>query len=177
MCSTRRVTNELLQEQTNRGRFVVTPLQRVKDFLNENMVPFEIIHHRRDYTAQETAADTHIKGKDFAKTVILRVENRYCMAVLPATCRIDLVKVKACLHAKSVNIASEGELETICADCEVGAMPPFGAFYGMPVIISHYLAYDHMMAFNAGTHEDVIRIQYRDYDDLVKPKVVDFTRN
>lgn len=155
----------------------MTPAERIKDYLNRQAIPYEFIHHRRDYTAQETAADTHTRGKDFAKTVILWVDNQYCMAVLPATKQIDFEKMKKFLNVKSINLASEDEIEAICPDCETGAMPPLGELYNMPVYVSHHLTYDHMITFNAGTHEDAVRMQYRDYDELVRPKVFDFTVN
>lgn len=149
--------------------------ETIKSYLNEHNVPYEIIHHSRDYTAQQTAADTHTKGKDFAKTVILWVDDGYCMVVLPATYQVDFDKVKTFLHAKNASLASEEEIKTICTDCEVGAMPPFGNFYHLPVYVSHHLTHDHTITFNAGTHEDVVRMSYQDYDELVKPKVFDLT--
>ncbi|RMF57859.1 MAG: deacylase [Calditrichaeota bacterium] len=147
----------------------------IRDYLDSQRVPFETIHHRRDYTAQETAADTHTKGQDFAKTVILWADNQYYMVVVPATRRIDFDKVKQALKAEKVALASEEEITSICPDCEVGAMPPLGPLFNLPVLISHHLTYDHMITFNGGTHEDVIRMTYRDFDELVKPKVLDLT--
>ncbi|MFQ5605851.1 MAG: aminoacyl-tRNA deacylase [bacterium] len=149
--------------------------QPIRSYLDEHKIPFEVIHHRRDYTAQETAADTHTKGKEFAKTVILYVDNNYCMAVLPATYQLDLEKIKNVLKAKEVNLASEEEISGICADCEVGAMPPLGRLYDLPVYVSHHLAEDDMITFNAGTHEDVIRMKYREFAELVQPVVIDLT--
>ncbi|MFQ5754237.1 MAG: aminoacyl-tRNA deacylase [bacterium] len=151
--------------------------QPIKSYLDEHKVPYEVIHHRRDYTAQETAADTHTKGKDFVKTVILFVDNTFCMVVLPSIYQVDLDKIKKKLNAKEVNLATEDEIWSICSDCEVGAMPPFGPLYKLPVYVSHHLIKDQMITFNAGTHEDVIRMLYRDFEQLVKPKVFDCTGN
>jgi Ala-tRNA(Pro) deacylase len=121
-------------------------------YLEEHDIKFEAIHHRRDFTAQETAADTHTKGVDFAKTVIMFVDN-----------------------AKMVNLASEEEIATICPGCEVGAMPPFGSLYQIPVYVSQYLKADHNITFNAGTHEDVIRMLYADFEKLENPQLMDLT--
>ncbi|NIR50879.1 YbaK/EbsC family protein [candidate division KSB1 bacterium] len=151
--------------------------QTVKSYLDENKTPYESIHHRRDYTAQETAADTHTKGKEFAKTVILFVDQKYCMAVLPAIYQVDLDKIKKELNAKEVNLATEEEISQLCRDCEIGAMPPFGNLYDLPVYVSHHLTEDNMITFNAGTHEDVIRMMYDDFEKLVNPKVLDMTSN
>ncbi len=149
--------------------------QHIESFLNERKVPYEVIHHRRDYTAQETAADTHTRGKDFAKTVILFVDNKYCMVVLPAIYQVDMKKVRKGLNAKRVSLATEDELANICSECEVGAMPPFGPLYKLPVYVDRHLKEDRMITFNAGTHEDVIRMLYSDFEKLVKPEVLDIT--
>ncbi|MFQ5864346.1 MAG: aminoacyl-tRNA deacylase [bacterium] len=151
--------------------------QNIRSFLNEHKIPYEVIHHRRDYTAQETAADTHTKGKDFAKTVILFVDNKYCMAVLPAVYHVDMKKIKKELDAKKVSLATEDEISNICPDCEIGAMPPFGPLYKLPVYVSHHLKEDHMITFNAGTHEDVIRMLYSDFEKLVNAVVIDLAAN
>jgi Ala-tRNA(Pro) deacylase len=153
----------------------MTPLQRVASYLDEQRIPYETIHHKRDYTSQRTAADTHTPGKAFAKTVILNVDNRFCMLALPASFKIDLAKVKRELSAKEVRLATEGEFSGICTDCEVGAMPPFGRLYDLPVYVSHLLAEDHLITFNAGTHEDAIRMRFDDYEKLARPAKINCT--
>ncbi len=145
------------------------------EYLNLHKVAYEVIRHRRDYTAQQTAADTHTKGKSFAKTVIVFADNQYYMVVLPATYLVSLEKVKNVLNAGHASLATEDEIAQICSDCEVGAMPPFGTLYELPVYVSHHLAEDHMITFNAGTHEDVIRILYKDFETLAKPNVANIT--
>ncbi len=150
-------------------------LQTLKAHLDARRIPYEVIHHRRDFTAQETAAHTHTPGRLFAKTVIVAVDHKYCMFVLPANDQIDLEKVRKALKASEARIATESEVAHVCADCEPGAMPPFGNFYGLPVYVSHHLIQDHMITFNAGTHEEVMRLLYQDYDKLVQPSVLDST--
>jgi Ala-tRNA(Pro) deacylase len=154
----------------------MTPLQKVTSYLDEHRIPYEMLHHRRDYSAQKTAADTHTPGKAFAKTVILIVDARFCMFVLPASRKIDLEKVKQELHAQEVRLAAESEFSTICTGCEVGAMPPLGTLYQLPVYISHDLTEDPLITFNAGTHEEVVRMRYSDYAELIRPVVMNFTR-
>ncbi|MCG8604444.1 YbaK/EbsC family protein [bacterium] len=149
----------------------------IRSFLNVHKIPYHAIHHERDFTAQETAHDTHTPGKDFAKTVVLYVDNNYCLAVLPAVDKLDLDKVKSELNVNDVGLATEDEISSICGNCEVGAMSPFGNLYNLPVYVSHHLAKDHMITFDAGTHEDAIRLQYEDYEELVKPVVLDITQN
>jgi Ala-tRNA(Pro) deacylase len=155
----------------------MTPLQRVTSYLDEHRIPYETIHHRRDYSAQKTAADTHTPGKAFAKTVVLFADHKFYMFVLPAHKKVDLEKIKRDLGVKEARLATEGEFSGICTGCEVGAMPPFGAFYKLPVYVSQYLTEDPFITFNAGTHEDVIRMRYGDYENLMHPVVMNFTIN
>ena len=149
----------------------------VKSYLSEHKVPYDVIHHHRDFTAQKTAADTHTPGRDFAKTVVLYVDRSYCMVVLPAIAKVDLEKIKKELGAKEIGFATEDEIANLCTNCEVGAMPPFGGLYNMPVYVSHHLVDDHIITFNAGTHEHVIRLEYTDFEELVAPMVLDLTKN
>ncbi len=147
--------------------------ESIKSFLDEHQVPYEIIHHRRDFTAQETAADTHTKGKEFAKTVVLQADGRPVMTVLPAIYQVSLDKARKALQAKEVQLASEDDIAQLCPDCEIGAMPPFGNLFKVPVYVDRRLAEDRLITFNAGTHEDVIRLLYEDFQRLTNPEVVD----
>lgn len=149
--------------------------KQLQQFLSEHGVPYETIHHRRDYTAQETAADTHTPGKEFAKTVMLWVDGNYAMAVLPAHHMVDFEKLRQAIGAKEVKLASEDEIRELCPDCEAGAVPPFGNLYGLPVYLSQAMTTDERITFNAGTHEDVVRMRYEDFVKLVQPKILDFS--
>jgi Ala-tRNA(Pro) deacylase len=149
--------------------------KRLQSFLDEHAVAYETIHHRRDYTAQEAAAHTHTPGKEFAKTVILWVDGGYAMAVLPAHHMVDLDKLREALGAKEVKLASEDEIRELCPDCEAGAVPPFGNLYNLPVYLSEAMTDDERITFNAGSHEDAIRMMYKDFEKLVQPKVMEFS--
>jgi Ala-tRNA(Pro) deacylase len=151
-------------------------LERVKSYLDEKRIPYEIIHHRRDYSAQKTAADTHTPGKAFAKTIVIFADGKFYMFVLSANRKIDFEKMKKLLAAKEVRLATESEFSGICTDCEVGAMPPFGTFYRLPVYVSPELPNDPLITFNAGTHEEVVRMRYADYATLAHPAVANFDR-
>ena len=152
----------------------MTPLQNVTSYLDAYRISYEIIHHKRDYTSQRTAADTHTPGKAFAKTVIVVVDGKFCMFVLPAPRKVDLEKVKRELNAKSARLAAESEFSGICTGCEVGATPPLGALYKLPVYVSRELTEDPLITFNAGTHEDAVRMRYSDYEKLIHPVVINF---
>ena len=151
--------------------------KEITGYLDAHRIPYETIHHLRDFTAQETAADTHTKGKDFAKTVVLFIDDQYYMVVLPAHRQVSLNKIQTGLHARNVALASEDEISAIFNNCEVGAMPPLGELYNLPVYVDKAVQKDFQITFNAGTHEDVIRMRYKDYETLVHPKVMDLTTN
>ncbi|MCL4812646.1 MAG: YbaK/EbsC family protein [Vicinamibacteraceae bacterium] len=144
---------------------------RLREYLDEHGITYEEIHHRPAYTAQEVAASTHVPGKDMAKTVVVKVDGRLALAVLPAAERVDVVRLKDIAHASNVTIALEQDFRAAFPECELGAMPPFGNLYGVPVYVDTHLAEDDRIAFNAGTHTDVMRVAYKDFEKLVHPTV------
>lgn len=149
--------------------------ERLRKFLREHHVEYRPIHHTRDYTAQQAAADTHTPGREFAKTVIVSVDGKPAMAVLPAHHSVDLESLREALGAEEVSLAGEQAIAELCPDCEVGAEPPFGNLYGLPVYVSRALTGDEEITFKAGTHEDVVRMRYRDFRKLVKPMEIEFS--
>ena len=151
-------------------------LAPLREFLDENDVRYVIITHSLAYTAQEVAASAHISGKELAKTVIVKVDGKMVMAVLPASDKIDFGSLQEALGASEVELAHEEDFADMFPDCEVGAMPPFGNLYDMEVLVASTLAEDEEVAFNAGTHRELIRMAYRDYEKLAQPRVVDFSQ-
>jgi len=148
--------------------------ESIKNFLDSRGVQYDVIHHRRDYTALETAADTATAGREFAKTVLVWIDNHMAMAVLPAHKRVDLWKLCQELGASEVSLALEKGARGVFPDCEMGAAPPLGSLYNLPVYVSKEIDQDEYLTFNAGTHEDVIRMPYMQFKQLVHPEVVDF---
>jgi Ala-tRNA(Pro) deacylase len=148
------------------------PTQALKQFLGDNHVKYTTITHSPEYTAQEIAASAHIPGKDLAKTVIVKIDGDFAMAVLPASMHVSIACLKEATGAGDVEIASEEEFEKLFPDCELGAMPPFGNLYDMPVFVAQELREDTEIAFNAGTHSELVRLTYSDFDKLVHPVVV-----
>ncbi len=148
---------------------------RLTDYLEENRIPYLQIHHFPDFTSQETASHTGTPGREFAKTVVLRIDDGFAMAVLPAHHRIDFERLRSWLSASEIRLATEKEMETLFPDCELGAEPPLGGLYELPVYVSPLLAGDEYITFNGGTHEEVIRMKYRDYARLTRPHVIHFT--
>lgn len=150
------------------------PIARIREFLDGSNVPYTTIQHSKAYTAQGIAALTHIPGRELAKTVILRVNDELAMAVLPSSRWVDLAALRKELCTLKVELASEFEFDSRFPDCETGAMPPLGNLYHMPVLVDASLAEDKEIAFNAGSHYEVIRMKYADFARLVNPRVLQF---
>ena len=148
------------------------PIQKLKKYLDSHKVKYVTISHSPAYTAQRIAELTHIPGKELAKTVIVKVDDKFVMAVLPASNRVDLDYLKRGLEAKQVEIASEAEFKDLFPDCEVGAMPPFGNLYDMRVYVAEQLTEDEEIAFNAGSHTELVRMSYKDFESLVTPEII-----
>jgi Ala-tRNA(Pro) deacylase len=148
------------------------PAERLRRYLDDNHVKYVVIRHSLAYTAQDTAAVAHIRGQEMAKTVMVRIDGKLAMVVLPATELVDLDVLRDFTGANVVELVSEYEFRTRFPDCEVGAMPPFGNLYGMDVIVAESLSEAEEIAFNAGTHKELIQLGYRDFARLVRPRVL-----
>ncbi len=151
------------------------PVKKLKDFLDKNRIKYVAIKHSMAYTAQEVALSAHIPGKEIAKTVILKKDGKIAMAVLPASRKIDFDLLKKETGAKSIELATEKEFKDLFTNCDVGAMPPFGNLYDMEVFVAKTLTEDDEIAFNAGTHTELIRMSYKDFERLVEPKILSFS--
>lgn len=151
------------------------PARKLKQFLDANNIKYISIKHSPAFTAQEVAHTAHIRGKDLAKTVIVKIGSDMAMAVLPAKNLVDLDLLREVTGIEDVELAGEKEFKNLFPDCEIGAMPPFGNLYGMQVFVAEPLTKDKEIAFNAGTHSELIKMAYEDFERLVKPKIVKFS--
>jgi len=151
------------------------PLEKLKSYLDENKVKYLTIKHSSAYTAQEIAALAHVPGKDLAKTVIIKINGKMAMAVLPASYKVSFDELKKTLGIDEVRLAYEQEFIDKFPDCEAGAMPPFGNIYGMEVFVADSLAEDEEIAFNACSHTELMKMKYSDFEKLVKPKRIKFS--
>ena len=147
----------------------------VKTYLDSQNIKYTIIEHPLAYTAQEIAASAHIPGQQLAKTVMLNIDGEMAMAVLPAPERVNLHRLKEHTMAESVEIADEADFKNLFPDCETGAMPPFGHLYGVQVFAASSLADEIEIAFCAGSHTELVRISYSDFENLVEPVVLDIS--
>jgi Ala-tRNA(Pro) deacylase len=150
------------------------PAAKLKEFLDSHQVKYVTIIHSRAITAQEVAESAHVPGKRMAKTVVVKLDGQMAMAVLPASCKVDLERLREAAGARAAALAGEQEFTERFPNCECGAMPPFGNLYGMDVFVATDLAEDEEIAFNAGSHNELINLAYRDFERLVQPKVCAF---
>ena len=151
------------------------PIKKLKDHLDGEKIKYVTISHSPAFTAMEVAESAHVPGRALAKTVMVKLDGRVAMAVLPSTRKVDLNLLRESVGAEEAKLATEAEFKSLFPDCETGAMPPFGNLYGMEVYVSPNLAEDDQIAFNAGSHTEVMKLAYQDFARLVKPSVVRMT--
>ncbi len=144
-------------------------LKKLRDFLDTHHVRYAVISHSPAYTASEIAESAHVPGRELAKTVIVKIDGRLAMAVLPATQFVHIDALRKAVGAREVALATESEFASRFADCDPGAMPPFGNLYNLEVFVAPKLAEDEQICFNAGNHRELVRMSYADYARLVQP--------
>ena len=149
------------------------PTTKLKELLETHQVPHTVVPHPRAFTALEVAEAAHIPGREMAKTVVVKLDGRPALAVLPAPFKVDLERLRRSTGAARAELADEGDFADEFPDCERGAMPPFGELYGLPVFVEPHLAADARIAFNAGTHTEVVYMDYQDFARLAHPRLVD----
>ena len=151
------------------------PAQIVKNFLDKHNIKYISIKHSKAYTAQEIAASAHVEGRRVAKTVVLKINGKLAFAVLPASYKIDFDMLKESLGTDKIRLSNEQEFKDKCVNCEVGAMPPFGNLFNCETYVAAALVEDEDILFNAGNHTELIKMNYMDFEKLVKPKILRFS--
>lgn len=148
--------------------------EKLRNYLENRAVAYQTEQHEPTIDACRTAQAAHVPGREFAKTVIVKADGRMLMAVLPSTDQVHVDELKKALGARDVQLAGEDEIKSAFPDCELGAMPPFGNLYDMDVFVNEHLRQDEQIWFNAGSHDEVMRMSWKDYDNLVHPQVLHF---
>jgi Ala-tRNA(Pro) deacylase len=151
------------------------PTKKLREFLDDQGIKYVAIPHQVGYTARQIAALTHTPNRELAKTVIVKIDGVLAMVVLPASYAVDLSLLRAATGARIVSLAKESEFKDRFPECEIGAMPPFGNLYGMAVYVDESLTKDKDIAFNAGSHNELLQVCYADFERLVKPTVLKFS--
>ena len=149
-------------------------LASLMDYLDRENIRYVVITHSPAFTAQGIAGLAHIPGQELAKTVIVKLDGKLVMAVLPAKYHVDLIHLKERANARTAALATEDDFQGVFPGCETGAMPPFGNLFALPVYADESLEKDKEIAFNAGTHRELIRVSWEDFKRLVNPKVIRF---
>jgi len=147
------------------------PAKRLKQYLNTHNIKYVSISHSLAFTALEIAKSAHIPSKEMAKTIIVKIDGQPAMVVLPAAYKMDL-KIVSEIFDAAVTLADETEFSMLFPDCEVGAMPPFGNLYDLDVYVAESVTERETIAFNAGSHSEVIKMAYKDFEKLVQPKLI-----
>jgi len=149
-------------------------LKRLTQFLDGHNTRYVVVIHSPAYTAQEIAARAHVPGRELAKTVMAKVDGTMTMLVLPASSMVNFTALRQEVAESRAELATEAEFKGLFPECEVGAMPPFGNLFGIPVFVDRALLEDEEIAFNAGTHKELVRLSYADFARLVQPKILSF---
>lgn len=150
-------------------------LLRILQHLDREGVPYSLISHPPAFSAQKVAAAAHVRGREMAKIVMVKVDGKLAMCVVPADRTLNLEQLRVATGADEAALASELEFKDRFPDCEGGAMPPFGNLYGLPVFVADTLARLEHIAFNAGNHREIIRLRCADFFRLVQPRILELT--
>jgi Ala-tRNA(Pro) deacylase len=148
--------------------------EQLEQYLREQHIPYQIQHHPLAFTAQKIAEGEHISGYKVAKSVVVFADTTMVLLVIPATFRVDLQKIQACLGARQVRLAREDEFQATFPGCDVGAIPPFGHLYGLPVYVEQSLTKQESIVFPIGTHTETMSIKYANFEHLIHPTVLEF---
>lgn len=148
---------------------------RLHHFLDERHAPYTTLTHDRTITAQQTADAAHVDKRNFAKTVMLKIDGTLAMMVMPAAYRANLTRLSRSLGGRQVELAQEDEFKNVFPDCELGAMPPFGNLYGIPVYVDARMTGEAEIVFNAGSHTDAVRMPYAEFERLTQPELLYLT--
>jgi Ala-tRNA(Pro) deacylase len=151
--------------------------QKLKEYLDRHTIQYEVLSHEEAYRAPDVAHSLHAPEKDMAKVVMVKVNDRLAMTVLPANWKVDIHRLRDVFLTNHVRLATEDEFKDLFPDCEVGAMPPFGNLYDLAVYVDRSLTEDDQIVFHAGTHSEAIRMRYADFANLVGPRVAEFHRS
>jgi Ala-tRNA(Pro) deacylase len=155
----------------------MTVARKLKEFLDKSKTPYKLSTHQEVYTAQEVAASLHVRGQYLAKAVMIKSKDTLIMVTLPASHKVNIEKVKTLLKDPQARLATEAEFKTLFPDCDVGAMPPIGHLYGLELYADKSLTKDEEIIFQAGSHVEAVRMKYKDFEKLAKPKVAEFAEH
>lgn len=147
----------------------------IETLLKNRGVDFDILPHRAEYTARQTAGSVHIPQSHFAKTVVVTADGRPVLVVVPANRYVNLKLVRRELGARHVRLTDEHDLHALFPDCELGAVPPFGSAYYMQTLVDDELSFDDHIVFDSNSHESAVYMRFQDYEELEHPRLAHLT--
>jgi Ala-tRNA(Pro) deacylase len=150
-------------------------LKKLREFLDSHNIKYVAMSHSQAFTSEDIAMAAHLPGKELAKTVMVKIDDKMTMTVIPGSDMVSFKLLKRAVGASKIELANETEFKDLFPESEIGAMPPFGNLYNIGVIVAERLAEDEEIAFNSGTHRELIKMSYKDFERLVKPKVMNFS--
>ncbi|MBK7947423.1 MAG: YbaK/EbsC family protein [Deltaproteobacteria bacterium] len=142
--------------------------KRVADLLEASGLPYEIHSHPRSHHSAQAARCSQVPLERLAKPVLLTDEYGYVVAVVPAARRVDLHRLGAQLH-RDLELASEAEIDSLFGDCEPGALPGLAQPWEIPTVYDDALVGLPEVYFEAGGHDDLVRMRGPDYLALLEP--------
>ncbi len=147
---------------------------RITEYLDRKKVNYQISTHRPSFSSQKLAAEEHVSGRYVAKPVVVQADGKFYMCVLPACSKVDLDSLGSQLGAGDVELASEEDMARLFPECELGAEPPVGNLFGLTTLLDKSLLEDDFIVFQAGKHDQAVKLNLRDYEELVHPRILSF---
>jgi len=151
---------------------ILSSLQRL---LEGRHIQHEVHAHRTAMTAAELAAADHVPPSEVAKVVVLRSADRFLLAALPATRHLDVERLRALVGDAKLRLATEPEFADAFPECELGAIPPIGELFGVPLWVDDSLGREAETVFSGGNHRETVHLAYRDFVRLAKPTFGSFS--
>ncbi len=148
--------------------------RRIREYLNHHDVPYAIRSHPRRIRAQRLAETLHVSGFELAKSVIFEADGVPWIAVAPAAGRVDMDRIGEILGTYDIMLLDEITFSRLFPDCEVGAEPPFGCLFGLPVLMDQSLREHLFISMRAGSHEEIIQMRTADFERLERPRLGTF---
>jgi len=138
----------------------------LQQYLDGQGVPYEVTTHERTVRSTETAKASSIHGNNLAKGVLMKCEDGFILAVVPASRHVRLDALEDWLH-QPVGLATEAEISHIFSDCELGSIPPVAAAYGLAAVMDGSLDGFNDVYFEGGDHRSLVHLKGAEFHKLM----------
>jgi Ala-tRNA(Pro) deacylase len=145
----------------------MTIAKKLQHYIDGKGIAYDTVEHHRTATSSQSAQAAHVPGSRLAKSVVIHHETGYALAVVPSTHRIELSTLQDVMHAR-LGLASEEEVSSLFADCDLGAVPPIGPAYDVPVILDESLGDSRDVYFEGGDHKTLVHVSGPDFRSLMQ---------